>query len=70
MLELFTEKNGKKKNKSKKKKKNRIEKVIKRKGDQLYVKWKGYNNSFNSWIDKKDIKKKYKWVDIFQNQKL
>ena len=30
----------------------RIEKVIKRKGDKLYVKWKGYNNSFNSWIDK------------------
>ena len=33
----------------------RIEKVIKRKDDKLYVKWKGYNNSFNSWIDKKDL---------------
>ena len=33
----------------------RIEKVIKRKGDKLYVKWKGYDNLFNSWIDKKDI---------------
>ena len=33
----------------------RIEKVIKRKGDKLYVKWKGYDNSFNTWIDKKDI---------------
>ena len=33
----------------------RIEKVIKRKGDKLYVKWKGYDNSFNSWIDKKDL---------------
>ena len=33
----------------------RIEKVIKRKGNKLYVKWKGYNNSFNSWIDKKDL---------------
>ena len=33
----------------------RIEKVIKKKRDKLYVKWKGYNNSFNSWIDKKDI---------------
>ena len=32
----------------------RIEKVIKRKGNKLYVKWKGYDNSFNSWIDKKD----------------
>ena len=26
----------------------RIEKVIKKKGDKLYVKWKGYDNSFNS----------------------
>ena len=33
----------------------RIEKVLRRKGDKLYVKWKGYNNSFNSWIDKKDL---------------
>ena len=32
----------------------RIEKVIK-KGDKMYVKWKGYHNSFNSWIDKKDL---------------
>ena len=31
----------------------RIEKVIKRKGSKLYVKWKGYDNSFNSWCDKK-----------------
>ena len=30
-----------------------IEKVIKRKGDKLYVKWKGHNNSFNSWIENK-----------------
>ena len=33
----------------------RVEKVIKRKGDKLYAKWKSYNNSFNSCIDKKDI---------------
>ena len=25
------------------------------KGNKLYVKWKGYNNSFNNWIDKKDL---------------
>ena len=30
-------------------------KVLKKKGDKLYVKWKGYDHSFNSWIDKKDI---------------
>ena len=33
----------------------RIEKVIKRRGNKLYVKWKGHNNSFNSWINKKDL---------------
>ena len=33
----------------------RTEKVIKKKGDKLYVKWKGYDNSFNSWIDKKNL---------------
>ena len=33
----------------------RIKQVIKRKGNKLYVKWKGYDNSFNSQIDKKYI---------------
>ena len=33
----------------------RIEKVIKRKGDKLNVKWKGYDNSFKSWTNKKDL---------------
>ena len=33
----------------------RIEKILQRKGDKLYVKWKGYDNSFNSWINKKGI---------------
>ena len=31
----------------------RVEKLLKRKGDKMYVKWKGYDNSFNSWINKK-----------------
>ena len=30
----------------------RVEKEIKRKDDKTYVKWKGYTNSFDSWIDK------------------
>ena len=38
-----------------KKLKKRIQKVIKRKSDKLYVKWKNYNNSFNSWTDEKEI---------------
>ena len=33
----------------------RIEKGLKRTGDKLYIKWKGYDNCFNRWIDKKDI---------------
>ena len=33
----------------------RIEKVIRKKGYKLYVKWKGHDSSFNSWIDKKDL---------------
>ena len=37
------------------KKEFRIEKVINKKGNKLYVKWKAYDNSFNSWIDKKDL---------------
>ena len=32
-----------------------LKKVIKGKGDKLYVKWKGYDSLFNSWIDKKDL---------------
>ena len=52
MLELFTKKYCKKQIK----KSLKLKKVIKKKCNKLYVKWKGYNNSFNSWIDKKDIK--------------
>ena len=33
----------------------RMEKVLKRKGDKLYTKWKGYDIPFNSWVDKKDL---------------
>ena len=37
-----------------KKKKFRIEKTIKIKDEKIYVKWKGYGNSFDSSIDKID----------------
>ena len=33
----------------------RIKNVIKKNGNKLYVKWKGYDNSFKSWIDKKRL---------------
>ena len=35
----------------------KLEKIIKKKRNKLFVKWKGYDNSFNSWIDKKDLVK-------------
>ena len=34
-----------------------IEKILKTKGNQMYVKWRGYSNNFNSWVEKSDIKK-------------
>ena len=33
----------------------RVDKVINGKGNKLYVKWEGYNNLFNSWIDKQEV---------------
>ena len=33
----------------------RTEEVTKKKGDKLYVKWKDYDSSFNSWTEKKDV---------------
>ena len=50
ILETFYEKEFQEKNK-----KTRFENVIKKKGNKLYVKWKGYDSSFTSWIDNKDI---------------
>ena len=32
-----------------------IEKLVKKKDDKLNVKWKCYDESFNSWINKKGI---------------
>ena len=33
----------------------RVEKVINKNVDKLFIIQKGYDNSFNSWIEKKDI---------------
>jgi hypothetical protein len=35
----------------------RIEKVIKRRGKRLLVKWWGWDSSYNSWIHERDIEK-------------
>ena len=32
-----------------------IEKALRKKDDKLDVKWKGYDNRFNSWINKIDL---------------
>ena len=53
LSQRFTKKNCKKKKKKKNQKVFRLEKVIKRKGDKLGVKWKAHFSSFNSCIDKK-----------------
>ena len=34
-----------------------IEKILKTKGNSIFVKWRGYSNDFNSWVNKSDIKK-------------
>ena len=49
LLEHFIKKNCKKKRGE-----FRIEKVIKKESDKLYVKWKGCDHSFKNWIDEKD----------------
>ena len=51
IIETFFEKQLKKTNQ----KEFTIGKVTKRKGDKLYVKWKGYDSLSNSWINKKDL---------------
>ena len=35
----------------------RIEKILNRRGEKSLVKWVGYCNAFNSWIDTKTMEK-------------
>ena len=34
-----------------------IEKILKTKRNKIYVKWRGYSNNFNQWINKSDLTK-------------
>ena len=34
-----------------------IEKILRTKNNKIFVKWKGYDSSFNSWIDKNMVTK-------------
>ena len=54
MLERLTKKNCKKQVKQSETE-FRVEKVIQKKSDALYVNWKGYANSLNNWTDKNDV---------------
>ena len=58
LLERFTKKNCQ----IESKKEFKVEKVIKRKDNKLYVKWNCYDSSFNSWISKKDIDSINEWI--------
>ena len=51
IIGTFTKKNCKKTNQQI----FTVQRVIKGKGDKLYVKWNVYDNSFNNSVDKKDI---------------
>ena len=49
-LECFTKRIRKKKKKKTDQKEFKVEKVIKRKGDKLYVKCKGYDIVIKKWV--------------------
>ena len=34
-----------------------IEKILKTNKNNIFVKWRGYDNSFNSWINKNNVTK-------------
>ena len=51
IIRTFYEKESRKTNQEEFK----IEKVIKKTRNKLYVKWRRYDNSFNGWIDKRNL---------------
>ena len=60
IVEMYQEKELQKSNQ----KDFRVEKVIKRKRNKIYVKWNDYNNSFNRWIDKKILLYKMSYFPV------
>jgi len=35
----------------------RVEKIVKRKGDKVLVRWKGWPNKYDTWIEKGELVK-------------
>ena len=33
----------------------RIDKIVKRKGDKVLVRWKGWPDKYDTWLNKKDV---------------
>ena len=33
----------------------RVEKIVKRKGDKVLLRWKGWPNKYDSWVEKRDL---------------
>ena len=33
----------------------RVEKIVRRKGDKVLVRWKGWPDKYNSWVEKRDL---------------
>ena len=33
----------------------RVEKIVKRKGDKVLVRWKGWPDEYNIWVEKRDL---------------
>ena len=44
-----------------------IEKILRTNKNKIYVKWRGYNSSFNSWIDKNSVTKYIYNDTIYKN---
>ena len=33
----------------------RVEKIVRRKGDKVLARWKGWPDKYNSWVEKRDL---------------
>ena len=43
----------------------RVDKVVKRRGNKVLIRWKGWPDKYDSWIDKNDVKNTLRMNDEF-----